>query len=281
MGNRKISIAAMAVCIVLGWSLHSFSQSVSFQVRTESYDGKYGPKHVGAIWVEDSQNRFVKSLEVWAKKRIQHLIKWQAASGENTVDAVTSATLRSHQTHDVAWNCTDVNGAQVADGTYKIYVEYTEDNSNKSGKPPGKWTVVEFAKGTTGQTMAPPDETYFKDMQLIYSTGGGGTPPISISGTVKEAGSNNSISGATVQLKSGSTISYEINSDSAGFYKFSDIQAGGYTLVCAKSGYTTWTGTVSVNAGQQIAGQDISLTKETGVDTTPPKPPQNIQAVAN
>ncbi|MFQ5651157.1 MAG: DUF2271 domain-containing protein [bacterium] len=250
--------------------------TVQIEVTTITFDGRYSPKNIGAIWVEDAQERFVKSLEVWARKRIRHLIKWQASSAGNVVDAVTSATFRSHQTHTATWDCTDVNGAQVPDGTYKVLIEFTEENSSSSGKPPGKWTVIEFTKGAGDQTITPPDETYFRDLRLTYTNAG--VQPASVSGTVKEAGSSLPIGAATVQLKSGSTVSYETVTDNAGAYQFNDVQPGSYNLVCFKSGYVTWTESISVSSGQVIAGKDIQLTPQQ-TDTTPPAPPQNVKAV--
>jgi hypothetical protein len=40
--------------------------SLTFDVTTKAPGGRYQPRNVGAIWVEDSSGKLVKSLEVWA-----------------------------------------------------------------------------------------------------------------------------------------------------------------------------------------------------------------------
>jgi hypothetical protein len=59
--------------------------SLSFTVLTVAQGGKYQPKNIGAIWVQDSAGRFVKSLEVWAKQRRKYLTKYNAAVGGSSV----------------------------------------------------------------------------------------------------------------------------------------------------------------------------------------------------
>ncbi|MFQ5823035.1 MAG: DUF2271 domain-containing protein [bacterium] len=251
--------------------------TVTFQVRTVSYGGEYAEKNIGAIWVEDSQNKFVKTLNLWAAKRKGHLIKWNAASGGNVVDAVTSATLRTHETHNVTWNGTDINGNRVPDGTYKILVEFTEDNSNKSGQPPGKWTSIEFSKGSSPQNITPANETYFKDMELVYAATN--STNTSMNGTVQDAATGAPLENATVQLKEGNVVRYEITSNASGLYSINNIQAGTYKLVCSKQGYETWMEDVNFNAGEPINGKNILLTPTS--DTTAPSPPKNVRVELN
>jgi len=274
----RLHATRLIMALILFSSSTAFTQTagtVTFKVRTEPFGGKYSPKNIGAVWVENAQGQFVKTLTVWAKKRIAHLIKWQAASGGNTVDAVTSATVRSHQTHTATWNCTDVNGTVVPDGAYKIFVEFTEDNSSKAGKPPGKWTVLEFTKGGSSQTLTPADETYFKDMELVYTPEGAVPSPASLQGKVTDATSGSPIANATVQLKASTVIRYEIKSDGSGVYRFDTVDAGTYELVASRTGYATWTGTITLNAGDQVTGKDIALSPAS--DTSPPAPPKNVR----
>lgn len=274
--NFKSTISGVAILFMLFGNTyaHQGGGTVDFQVTTVTFGGKYAQKNIGAIWVADSQNSFVKTLKVWASRRMRHLVKWNNDSGGNVVDAVTSATLRAHQSHNVTWDCTDVNGQVVADGTYKILVEFTEDNSSQAGRPQGKWTSIAFTKGATAENLTPADETYFKNMKLVY-TPANGSQAASISGTVLDATNNTPVTNATVQLKQGNNVSYEISSDGAGLYSFNSIQAGSYVLVCLKTGYQTWTENISAGAGEQISGKNISLTPT--ADSTPPAPPRNVR----
>src|SRR4029077_11065786 len=115
---------------------------------------------VGAIWVATSSGTFIKSLDVWAKTRIDHLNAWNAATSaaglpRNVVAAITGATLSTHQTHTATWNCADTKEVQVADGTYRVYFEMADDNNG------GPNTYVTFTKGPTAQTTTPASVTNF------------------------------------------------------------------------------------------------------------------------
>ena len=133
--------------------------SLQFQVLTKTLEGKYSPKNVGAIWLETSSGAFVKTLEVWAAKRARYLSRWRSEAGGNSVDAITGATLRSHVTHDASWDLTDVDGATVMPGDYKVVVEITDHDG------PGDSTEVAFTLGDP-LMISPPDQDHFVDMAL-------------------------------------------------------------------------------------------------------------------
>jgi hypothetical protein len=137
---------------------------LTFQVTTVTFNGSYAPRNVGAIWVSDGNGRFVKSLTVWAAKRIRHLVTWEAASMGNTVDAVTSATAGSHGTRTGKWDCTGLDHQPVSDGTYRINAEITERNS--LGRV---MTPVSFTKGAGDVSLMPPDQANFKNIRLQVS----------------------------------------------------------------------------------------------------------------
>jgi hypothetical protein len=148
-------------------STFSFAQvqktpgDVTLSFRTVTANGNYAPRHVLAVWVED-ENGFVKSRLVRANNRKQYLYTWIAASSYNDTDAITGATLNSHQTHMIEWDCTDLDGQQVADGNYIINVEFTERHAQ------GPLYSIEFMKGDMEQHLTPLDQIYFKDIQLDY-----------------------------------------------------------------------------------------------------------------
>ncbi|MBL7903455.1 MAG: DUF2271 domain-containing protein [Bacteroidales bacterium] len=142
--------------------------TVTFSVLTVTNGATYSPKNVLAIWVKDAQGNFIISRKVMAANRKQHLVKWVASSGNNSVNATTGATLPNHQTHTVTWDCRDLNGNLVPDGAYEIWVEFTERNSAGGGAA-GPSTKVSFTKGLDVVSLSPPDEAYFKNMSLSYS----------------------------------------------------------------------------------------------------------------
>jgi len=119
------------------------NSSKSFSVTTTSYNGHYAPRHVLAIWIEDSSGNFVKTLLVNAAARKSYLTNWLSNSSGNVTDATTGATLNSHSTHSVTWNGTNKSGTAVATGTYKLCVEYTEDNGT------GKMKTADFSYSTS------------------------------------------------------------------------------------------------------------------------------------
>ncbi len=133
-----------------------------FTFKTVTNNGNYAPKHVLAVWVEDS-NGFVKSRLVKANQRKQYLYSWIAASNWNEVDAVTGSTINSHQTHTVEWDCTDLSGNEVPDGDYTVWVEFTEKHAQ------GPTFSVTFTKGATYQHLTPSNTTNFINLDLEFT----------------------------------------------------------------------------------------------------------------
>jgi hypothetical protein len=142
--------------------------SFSFTVKTITDNGTYSPKHVMAIWIKDSNGNFVKSLKVCANQRKQYLYTWIANSGQNSTDAITSATLSSHTTHTVLWNCTNTSGVQVPDGTYKVSIEYTDKHAQ------GPTAEFSFVKGPNPQSQTPANQSYFQNISLQFTPAGVG-----------------------------------------------------------------------------------------------------------
>lgn len=142
--------------------------SLSFSVLTATNNATYSPRNVLAIWVKDSQGNFVISRKVMAGVRKQHLVKWVNSSNNNSVNAITGATLQNHQQHTIIWDCRDALGNLVPDGQYEIWVEFTERNSAGGGAV-GPSTKIAFNKGTDVVSLVIPDEPNFKNMVLDYS----------------------------------------------------------------------------------------------------------------
>jgi hypothetical protein len=139
--------------------------SVTFRVTTVTAGGQYSPNHVLAIWVTDAQTNFVKTLKRQAANRIQYLYHWGSVSQSNVVDGITGATLGSHQTHNLTWNCRNISGTLVPDGIYRFWVEFTDYNGQ------GPWTAnaISFTKGASSMTNTPADLANFTGMQVVYT----------------------------------------------------------------------------------------------------------------
>lgn len=140
--------------------------TLHFDFTTVTYKGKYSPKNIGAVWVADGTGKFVKSLNVWASKRASNLLKWNAASGGNKVDAITAATATAHSPRSVEWDCTDLSNQIVPDGPYKLMLEFTEEDSAKFIWPPGPSASVNFVKGAGPVSVSPPNLANYVSMKL-------------------------------------------------------------------------------------------------------------------
>jgi flagellar hook assembly protein FlgD len=221
--------------------------SLAFTVRTVSYNGSYHPRNVGAIWITNSSNQFIKTIKVWGQEYRYVLVKWVASSGNNTTGAITGASLNNHQLHSVTWNGKNTSNVTVPDGDYKVNVEFSEHNASTNN--PGKYKFVTFTKGDALVDITPPNETYFSDMHLVWTP----TAPANgtISGTVKNS-SNQPIGGAIITIGS-------ITATSApnGSFSFT-LQPGTYSLTCSAVNYLPQTlNNVAVTSSQTTTANFI------------------------
>lgn len=113
--------------------------------------GYYSPSNVEAIWIEDSSNKFIKTLLVNGNIRHIWLDLWIESSAQNKVDAKTGATRSSHGTLTCTWNGKDANGNIVPDGSYKLRMQLTDDDFS------GLNASFNFNKSTTTETLTPAD----------------------------------------------------------------------------------------------------------------------------
>lgn len=162
-----IIIALMMLHCISAYCQTPVEGTLTFTVKTVSNGGTYSPKNVLAIWIKDASGNFVNSRKVMANTRKQHLIKWVASSASNVTDATTGATLSSHQTHTVTWNCRNSSGVLMPDGDYQVWVEYTSRNS-ASGGAAGPSTSFTFTKGPAVVNLTPANETYFQNIVLSF-----------------------------------------------------------------------------------------------------------------
>lgn len=129
----------------------------------------YTPNSAVAVWVESAEGTFINTLAIKTQIYKVHLIKWaDAAGGTSGVDAITAATLTTYDKQTFAWNCRDKAGKVVQNGNYRFYIEMTQENSAGPGDP-GAFTSVEFTKDDTSSTFTFNDQTYFKDMEVVYT----------------------------------------------------------------------------------------------------------------
>ncbi len=102
------------------------------KVTTTAYGGHYSPQNVLACWVMDASGKRVRTLGLYAGKRIGYLPQW-SASGGTSLDGVSGATRSEHGGLEFSWDGTDEQGAGLGAGSYTFRVQMTEaDNSGKT-----------------------------------------------------------------------------------------------------------------------------------------------------
>ena len=134
--------------------------TLSVSVLTVSLGGQYSPKNVVAIWIETNAGVFVKSLLVYANARKSDLTTWYPNSGGNVVNATTGATQSSNTTRTCTWNGTDVGGAVVVDGTYKLCMNLADGQN--------AFSSFAFTKGTAAVTLSPANVTGFSNISINW-----------------------------------------------------------------------------------------------------------------
>jgi hypothetical protein len=141
--------------------------TLTVTTTTSSAGGNYAPKNIVAMWIEDEQGEWVKTLLAYAATRKTHLNTWEAAttaagSPFNTVDAITGATKSSHGTRTCTWSGTDVNGTLVPDGNYKVWMELTDKNGT------GNFSSFPFTKDTNAQNLTPLNVPSFGSISITW-----------------------------------------------------------------------------------------------------------------
>ncbi len=139
--------------------------SLAVTVTTVSPGGKYSPRNIGAIWISDASDRFIKTLNVWADRRAKYLKRWNAATTAASLpadrtDAISSATKSSHSVRTGTWNCKNTASVPVSDGAYKVCFELTDYDGD------GPYDCVSFTKGVVPFTLTPADAPSFTARKL-------------------------------------------------------------------------------------------------------------------
>lgn len=139
----------------------------SLSVTTVSYNGRFAPRNVGAIWIEDATGSFVKTLHTWGGPRLNNAVRWNSVAAGSRVDAISSATRAGHGPVSGAWNCTDDSRSAVPQGPYSACIEFEEDVIAFTGAAP-HYACEPFFLGTPATTGTWPDQTLFVEMSWAF-----------------------------------------------------------------------------------------------------------------
>lgn len=138
--------------------------------NTSETGGNYAPRNIIAIWVEDSEGDFVKTLLAYAQDRITHLNTWQASTSAastefNTTDAITGATKSSHAARECTY-ATDYNGSIMPDGEYFLWMELTDKNGT------GNYSSFSFTKNDIEELQTPANVPSFSNISINWIPSG-------------------------------------------------------------------------------------------------------------
>jgi hypothetical protein len=149
------------------------TESVTIAFTPVNQRGKYSPRNVGAVWIQDVSGQYVKTVAVWGTVELQSLKTW-AATGHSDCppsgvfgvascpDAVTGATSVTYVAHTATWQMNDASGAIVPDGPYDVFIEVTDQHTST------QVTSVSITKGPDPQNSNPPDAMYFTGISVTY-----------------------------------------------------------------------------------------------------------------
>lgn len=157
----------LIVALAVG-SLHDAEAgSLSIRATTTPAGGNYAPRNVVAVWIEDANGTFIKTIARWADVRKGFLVAWSAAAGVDA-DAISGATRANHATPLVInWDLKNKAGVEVPPGTYRIRMELADRNSNMATQNnQGTFTFVKNGTSSTQNTSG----GGFTDVMISFST---------------------------------------------------------------------------------------------------------------
>ena len=166
--KKKFYLLMLGI-FVIGSMQSQVTGELTVSVKTSDTGGNYKPKNVVSIWIEDSSGKFVKTLMVYADKRMKHLNTWETSTNAtgsmyNKVDAISGATRSNHNTVlNCTWNGKDYAGKLVADGNYLLRMELTDKNNT------GRTTSIAFVKDGNAFTQTPANVPSFSNISLKWS----------------------------------------------------------------------------------------------------------------
>jgi hypothetical protein len=153
--------------------------TVTVSFTTVSYGGEYAPLNYGAVWFEKGDGSFIRTAKRWAgTTHASDLVTWTEASGgwgslffgggnmADMADAISMATIRTHQMHTVTWDMLDVSSALVPDGEYVAVLEMSESRSRDRAGPIIR---IPFTKGPSPQNATATDQEGFSGVTLSYA----------------------------------------------------------------------------------------------------------------
>ncbi len=176
---------ALSTCITATLFAQSTPGTLTFSY-TQAAPSIIATQNVYGIWIEDNAGTFIKTkvrfvgsgtddhLPTWMSKSSGGAASTATAASCSVVDATTGATRSSSTTptafgaKTITWNGTDVSGAVVADGTYKIWIESAISYPQPSANTHSYITSFSFSKSTSTVNLTPAGDANFSTITINW-----------------------------------------------------------------------------------------------------------------
>jgi hypothetical protein len=142
--------------------------SLQLTVTTTTQNGQFAPRNCVAVWIEEANGTFVKTIDRWAQTRKQHLVAWNLKAGQNDADAVSGATRLDHATPlSITWNLLDRTNSIIPDGTYTVRMESTELNATQAAQ--NNQGTFTFVKGPQPESQTALSNGGFTNVSIQFT----------------------------------------------------------------------------------------------------------------
>ena len=181
MKTKLLSLFVLAAALLFSANVSAQTAGTltfNFTTLTQS-----NTKCVMAVWIENSAGLFIKTkIRYLGNGTTDHLPVYGVKSGGsasdamsgNIVDATTGATRTSSTTpvawgpKSLSWNGTNVSGAVVADGVYKVWVEVSWNDGDPDIHDYIN-TGYSFTKGASINSTVPTADAVLNAMSLVWT----------------------------------------------------------------------------------------------------------------
>lgn len=142
-------------------------------VSAPGQDGNYSPRRLEAFWITDMNDQHIVTLSANPGIRPQHLRQWRKANG-GELDGFSGATITNYSgdPKPLNWNLQDKNGNTVMMGSYKLWMEITESNTNdnsQSGDEGYEFHSVVFKLGTEPSQENDANNNSFQNISISHT----------------------------------------------------------------------------------------------------------------
>ena len=146
--------------------------ALAITFTSDTYGGFYEPANCGAVWIEDEKGHYIATADVWAKMRLRNIFIWQGRRCKtDEPDVVSSATLETHEKHEITWDGHDLSGGIAPDGPYVLNIEVTEDELNY-----GRRAQFPFEKAPKAATSKPSNTECVRGLVMTWMPGAEAVP---------------------------------------------------------------------------------------------------------